>query len=122
MRSSSDCYLFAIIEKKANKHIGNIKIGPIHQRYRFADISYFIGAKKYRRSGLAKEAVRRICEFGFQELHLHRIQAGVIDGNDASASVLTACGFVLEGRLADKFIVRGEYKDHLIFGRINPQE
>ena len=122
MRCSSDCYLFAIIEKKANKHIGNIKIGPIHQRYRFADISYFIGAKKYRRSGLAKEAVRRICEFGFQELHLHRIQAGVIDGNDASASVLTACGFVLEGRLADKFIVRGEYKDHLIFGRINPQE
>lgn len=122
MRSSSDCYLFAIIEKKENKHIGNIKIGPIHQRYRHADISYFIGAKEYRGAGLAKEAVRRVCEFGFKALHLHRIQAGVIDGNDASASVLTACGFTLEGKLVDRFIVRGEYKDHLIFGMINQQE
>ena len=43
IRDSRDSYLFAIIFK--GKHVGNIKIGPIHLKYKCADISYFIGDK-----------------------------------------------------------------------------
>lgn len=119
IRQSQDSYLFAIIENKSCKHIGNIKIGPINKRYGYADISYFIGDPDFRGLGLAKDAVEVICKFGFSELMLHRIQAGVIVGNPASEEVLLSCGFQLEGRLRDKFVVEGHYADHLLYGLIS---
>ena len=101
IRRSQDSYLFAIIDKKSCKHIGNIKIGPINNRYGYADISYFIGDADFKGLGLAKDAVKVICEFGFSE------------------GVLLACGFQFEGRLRDKFVVEGQYADHLLYGLIS---
>ena len=121
MRNSDHSYLFAIINKKNCKHIGNIKLGPIHNKYHYADISFFIGEKELWGNGLTKEAVKLVCDYGFNSLNLHRIQAGVIDGNTASSRVLEASGFVCEGMLRDKFIVDGEYRDHLIYGLIKNQ-
>ena len=80
---------------------------------------YFIGDKKFRGMGYAQEAVELVCEYGFTVLQLHRIQAGVIDGNTRSEKVLVANGFLLEGRLRHKFIRDGVYLDHLIYGRLN---
>jgi hypothetical protein len=41
--ASPDSYLFAILE--ADRHIGNIKVGPILPHHECADVSYFIGAR-----------------------------------------------------------------------------
>ncbi len=119
---SRDSILFAIIERQSGRHIGNIKLGPINSRYHYADISYFIGEKEMRGKGYAKEAVELICDYGFRSLRLHRIQAGVIDGNDISAHVLRSCGFKLEARLRDKFIVNNKFADHLIFGLLDSEK
>ena len=116
---SQDSYLVAIIDQSSSTHIGNIKLGPINQKYKYAEISYFIGDKKFRGMGYAQEAVELVCEYGFTVLQLHRIQAGVIDGNTRSEKVLVANGFLLEGRLRHKFIRDGVYLDHLIYGRLN---
>lgn len=119
---SQDSYLFAIVEKSSGIHIGNIKIGPIIYQYKYADISYFIGEKKYRGLGYAKEAIGLICDFAFIDLCLHRIQAGVVEGNIISEKTLISKGFMLEGRLRQKFIREGKYLDHLIYGLINERE
>lgn len=116
---SQDCYLFAIIDKQTGLHIGNIKLGPIIKRYNYSDISYFIGEKRYRGLGYAREAITLVCDFGFNVLQLHRIQAGVIEGNIKSERALIATGFSLEGRLRHKFIRNGKYLDHLIYAKIN---
>ena len=114
--------LFAIIERQSGRHIGNIKLGPINSRYHYADISYFIGEKEMRGKGYAKEAVELVCDYGFRCHQLHRIQAGVIDGNDISAHVLLSCGFKLEAKLRDKFIVNNQYVDHLIFRLLDSEK
>lgn len=119
---SGDSYLFAIMDISSGRHIGNIKIGPIRYRYKFADISYFIGDKEFRGKGCATEAIRLICEFGFYKLGLHRIEAGVIEGNIRSEKVLLANGFVEEGRLTHRFIREGKYLDHILFGKINAND
>ena len=118
---SSNSILFAIVERHSGRHIGNIKLGPINFRYHYADISYFIGEKEMRGKGYAKEAIELVCDYGFRCHHLHRIQAGVIDGNDISAHVLLSCGFKPEARLRDKFIVNNQYADHLIFGLLDSE-
>lgn len=118
MLLSDNNYLFGIFTIENNIHIGNIKIGPISKLYNNADISYFIGNKKYRNKGYAKEAISLIIHFAKNTLCLHRLQAGVIQGNEKSIQALAYNGFIQEGQIKDKFIIEHEYKDHLLFGLI----
>jgi len=118
INASNDSYSFAIVDNITHKHIGNIKLGKINKQYSNADISYFIGDKSFLNKGYATEAVILIVQFAFNNLNLHRVQAGVIDGNNASTRVLEKAGFVREGRLKEKFILNGNYTDHLLYGLI----
>ena len=86
IRESSHSYLFAIIFN--NKHIGNIKIGPINSVHRFADISYFIGDKSAWGQGVATEAIKLVCDFGFKILKLNKLCAGAYAGNIGSCKAL----------------------------------
>ncbi len=122
IKNSDNSILFAIIDKKSNQHIGNIKLGPIHQLYRYADISYFIGDKAYWNKGLGTEAVKLLCTYGLENLKLHRLQAGVIEGNDASVKVLQKAGFVFEARLKDKFVLEEQFCDHLLYRIISDRD
>lgn len=78
-RKNSHSILFAIILRESDRHIGNIKIGPVSAHYSHADISYFIGEKNYWKRGIATEAVSLICDFAFHELKLHKVEAGTYD-------------------------------------------
>lgn len=51
-RKNTHSILFAIITKENNVHIGNIKIGPVNEHHKHADISYFIGNKEYWNKGI----------------------------------------------------------------------
>lgn len=94
IRESSHSYLFAIIYE--GKHVGNIKMGPIHPIYKHADISYFIGDKNVWGKGVATEAVSLIIYFAFKVLKLNRLQAGAFEQNVGSQKVLLKCGFKRE--------------------------
>ena len=116
---SDHSYIFAIIENSTNSHIGNIKLGPIHPRNNYADIGYFIGERDVWGKGYATEAVKLIVDFGFNILKLHRIQAGLISGNDSSSKVLVRNGFIKEGELKEKIFFNGEYRNHIMYGLVN---
>ncbi len=73
---SVNSILFAIILGRDNRHIGNIKVGPINEHYRTADISYFIGDKALWGKGIATEAIGLVSDFSFEELELHKCEAG----------------------------------------------
>lgn len=94
---SHDSILFAILLKENDLHIGNIKIGPIHEHYSRADISYFIGEKECWNMGIATEAINLVCRFGFHSLDLHRIEAGAYDIAYGSQKALEKNGFMREG-------------------------
>lgn len=118
INKSDNSYLFGIFIKESGKHIGNIKIGPIDFNNNYADISYFIGDKKSRGKGYAKDAIATVCSFGFNTLNLHKIYAGVIKGNDASMYVLNSCGFFMECTISAKYLVDGYYTDAIIFSKM----
>ena len=120
IRQSDHSYLFAItISEGANgcaRHIGNIKIGPIHPFYAYADISYFIGEEDCWGKGIATEAITLICKFGFEGLGLHKIQAGVFGKNIGSIKALKRAGFINEGCLRDQLYTFDNVDDHLYLG------
>lgn len=115
-RKNEHSILFAIISKECNAHIGNIKIGPVNKYHRHADISYFIGNKTYWNRGVATEAIGLICKFGFQELGLNKIEAGVYEPAAASWKALEKNGFKREGVFREEVWLDEEYVSVFRYG------
>ena len=111
--SSNDSYLCAIIDIERDKHIGNIKVGPIHPFYRRAEISYFIGDRTAWGKGCASEAVSLMTKFSFRDLNVHKLRGLVREFNFGSRKVLENNGYRLEGILKteEKYEQDSEWED-----------
>ena len=79
------------------------------------EVGYFIG-EEYWGNGIATEAVKQICEYGFANLDINRIIAGVIEGNKGSMRVLEKNGFELEGIMKQALLKMGKFKDNYRYG------
>ncbi|TBL67779.1 GNAT family N-acetyltransferase [Paenibacillus thalictri] len=119
MIKSEQNYLFAIIDSSSNKHIGNIKLGPINFNHRTADISYFIGDKSMWRKGLASEAISLVVKFAFS-VGIYKIFAGLYESNIGSLKALQKCGFSVEAILKDKLVnTSNQRENHVILSITN---
>lgn len=78
-------------------------------RGKSAEIGYWIGRAFWGR-GYAREAVRRMVRFAFDELGLDRVWGAVLTDNPASCRVLAAEGFTLCGEADYDFPARGGLK------------
>lgn len=106
---------------RSGQHVGNIKIGPVNEHYRHADISYFIGDKALWNKGIATEAIRLVTEFGFHELKLHRVEAGAYAAAVGSWKALEKNGFVREAVFREQVISNGHYMDVYRYGILEPE-
>lgn len=109
-------FLLAICDRADGRHVGNIKIGPIHPHHRFADLSYFVGERSRWGQGLASDAIRVASRIGFERLGLHRLQAGAYEGNTGSCRALLSAGYREEGRFRSQLLSHRGWEDHLWFG------
>ena len=79
-----------------------------------ATLGYYVDEELNGR-GIATKAVVLACEFAFSKLGLHRIQAGIMPRNVASARVVQKAGFRHEG-LAERYLyIAGSWEDHDIY-------
>jgi [ribosomal protein S5]-alanine N-acetyltransferase len=65
------------------------------------------------------EAVRLIVTYAFEELKLHRIEAGVMPHNAGSIKVLLKAGFHKEGIARKNVKIDGTWQDHQVLAIIN---
>jgi ribosomal-protein-alanine N-acetyltransferase len=89
---------------------------PINRR---VEMGYTI-ARGYWGQGLATEAVQALLRFGFDQMHLVRIEAVVLPDHLASARVLQKAGLQLEGLLRSYQVWRGEPRDLHMYAAVNP--
>lgn len=82
-----------------DRHIGNIKLGPIHPIHRRADISLFLGDRASWGLGFATEAIALVRDWAFAHLGLHKLNAGLYADNVGSRRAFEKCGFRLEATL-----------------------
>jgi len=73
---------------------------------------YYKFFPEYWGNGYATETAKAIIKFGFNEFHLHRMEAGVATQNAASIHVLEKAGMVREGIRRKILPIRGEWKDN----------
>lgn len=86
-----------------------------------AFIGYFLD-KKHNGKGYTTEAVKILVNYAFNELKLHRIEAGVMPHNIGSIRVLEKAGFHKEGIAVKNVKINGKWEDHQVLAIINPDD
>jgi ribosomal-protein-alanine N-acetyltransferase len=119
--SSTNQLLLAVAAKDTDRHIGNVKLGPINWVHRRATFGIMIGDRDYWSGGCGTEATRLIVEHGFSVLNLHRIDLGVVADHPAAVRAYEKVGFLVEGRSRESVFVDGNYRDGLWMGLLRSE-
>lgn len=109
-----DVYRFGIFEKESKECIGQIAFFLVDVKNHFAEIEYCVG-RAFQCKGYATEATRAVIDYGFDKIHLHKIQICCRETNLASSKVIDKCGFYYEGMLRDYFYIDGKYEGRKYF-------
>ena len=120
-KSSRNQLILAIIESKTDRHIGNLKLGPIHWVHRRATFGILIGDKSMWGKGIGEEATRLAVEYAFNRLNLNRVDLGVIADHEAAVRCYERVGFKVEGRFRQDLFAEGEFKDRLWMGLLRSE-
>ncbi len=85
--------------------------------FQSATIGYFVAQARNGR-GIATQAVALVCDWAFEEVGLHRLDAGTLIGNRPSQRVLERNGFTRIGVAPRYLRIAGRWQDHVLFQRL----
>jgi len=90
-------YTFAIESKEDKAFIGlfGFKIG--NEKYKRGEVWFKLHSNHWNK-GYGTEGLKRVINYGFDTLNLHRIEAGCAVENVGSVKVLEKSGMIREGR------------------------
>jgi ribosomal-protein-alanine N-acetyltransferase len=112
---------WSIVLKSESRNIGGIGFYFWDKSYYKADLGYTL-ARPYWRQGITTEALRAIIRFGFESMHLHRINADTRMDNIASTRLLEKLGFMHEGTRRECILNEdGSYQSWGLFGMLEQE-
>ncbi len=112
-------YAFFVYRQGDEALVGGITLRNILRGVsQSGQIGYWVGAGHARR-GHTGAALAELVRFGFGRLGLHRLEAACCPENEASRQLLLKGGFEPEGRARGYLKIDGQWRDHLLFGRVN---
>jgi len=114
-------YTFAIETKSDKKFVGlfGLKLG--NEKYKRGEVWYKIHRDHWKK-GYATESLRAIINFGFENLKLHRIEAGCAVENIASIRVLEKVGMIREGRGRKILPLKSGWSDNFEYSILETDE
>ncbi len=88
-------------------NLSHITRGALQSAY----LGYAVG-KPYARQGYMRDGLELVLEHAFLNLDLHRIEANIQPGNDASIALARGAGFRREGFSRRYLKIGGRWRDH----------
>ena len=95
-------YVFYIELIETKQFIGLIALKMGKPKFKNAEVWYKIHVNHWQK-GYTTEALQRLISWGFNELNMHRIEAGCAVDNIASSRVMEKVGMMPEGRKRKNF-------------------
>jgi ribosomal-protein-alanine N-acetyltransferase len=93
--------------------IGEVSLGSVQRGpFQSAFVGYWVDAL-HAGQGLVPEGVAVVLRYGFDDLHLHRIEAAIVPRNLASRRVADKLGLRDEGVSMRFLQIRGVWEDHV---------
>ncbi len=106
--------------KTDNTLIGHCSLFKWDTGCRRAEVGYGMASAAWGH-GYMNEALIALLNYGFEEMHLNRVEADIDPRNMASAKSLERLGFQKEGYLRERWIVEGEVSDSAIYGLLHSE-
>jgi len=102
--------IFKAVEMGNQQVVGHIELNEVDSKNRSATLCrVLVGEPSERRKGIGIQMVKKIVEYGFNTLVLHRIDLLVFDFNFPAIQCYQKAGFVKEGRLREARRIKDEY-------------
>ncbi len=102
-------YIFTV--RLNDEVIGEAGIFLSNDKFKLGEIFYKIKPELWGK-GFATEIAQTLVNFGFNELKLHKVEAGVATPNHASIKVLEKIGMTREGLRRKILPIRGKWVDN----------
>jgi ribosomal-protein-alanine N-acetyltransferase len=113
--------MFAICLSDGNKHIGNLKVGPINKKHAVADLVCVIGDRSYWGMGLATEAIALGNQLAFDQFDIRKLHGQIYADNIGSVKAYCKAGWIVEGVIQGRYWVNGEPMDQILVSCNNPK-
>lgn len=98
--------------------VGRVNLNNlVRGAFQSADLGYWVDSVHNGR-GVATAAVAAVLQVAFDDLGLHRVQAGTLLHNHGSQRVLERNGFTLIGVAPRYLHIAGRWQDHRLFQRL----
>jgi len=107
-------YVFYIELIEKQQFIGLIALNVGKSKFKTAEVWYKIHVNHWRK-GYTTEALQGLISWGFNELNLHRIEAGCAVDNIASSRVMEKVGMTQEGRKRKNLPLKGTWSDSFLY-------
>lgn len=107
-------FVYALIEKQTQKVIGHI-IFHEYSRKEIYELGFIID-EAYQSKGYGYEISKKVIQFGFEVLKLHKIIAETIAGNEKSMALIKKLGFTQEALLRKQNFDHGKWVDEYYYG------
>jgi RimJ/RimL family protein N-acetyltransferase len=101
--------VFGMVRQTDLCYMGTVSL-HLDPEHSAAELGYWIG-KPYWNNGYTTEAVRRVIQYGFEEMDLHRIAACYYTHNPASGRVMQKANMQFEGTLRQHTLKWGQFCD-----------
>jgi len=114
-RQFDAAYGFGLFLRTDDRLIGEVSLGTVHRGpFQSASIGYWID-RRHAGNGYVPEGVALIIRYGFDDLHLHRLEAAIVPRNAPSRRVVAKLGLREEGT-SERFLqINGVFEDHVRF-------
>ena len=114
-------YHFVICRLANDEPIGTAGLHDLDFVNGKAEFGISIGEKGEWNKGYGTDALNAICDFGFGELRLERIELQVYAPNARAQRSYEKAGFVPEGTLRHRHFAEGRHEDVLIMGLLRDE-
>jgi RimJ/RimL family protein N-acetyltransferase len=104
-------YFWRIVTKDSDEFIGIAGMTLSANKFRLGEIYYKLHPSHWG-NGYATEVSKTLIKSGFDDFHVHKVEAGVATENIRSIRVLEKSGMTREGLRRKILPIRGEWKDN----------
>jgi ribosomal-protein-alanine N-acetyltransferase len=112
---------FLLVLKENNVTIGRCGYHNWYAEHNKAELGYALNKDENKRKGYMSEALKPILAYGFNKMHLNRIEACIGPANTASQNLVKKYEFTQEGYLRQHYVRDGITQDSLIFSLLKEE-
>lgn len=98
------------------KYIGSVGLKNIDLQDKNAELTIVVSSPEYRGKGYGQEALFHVCNFGFEELELHKVHLTCVAHNVGAVKAYEKFGFVHEGLRKEQIFQNNQYYDEVVMG------